>query len=74
MIDILKSINIRPSGIIGHSAGEVACAYADDCFTKEQTILCAYYRGLACLETNKVKASMASVGKCAGTCIFKHSL
>lgn len=62
MIDILKSLKIKPDYIIGHSAGELACAYADDCFTAEQTILAAYYRGMACKQSVLISGSMAAVG------------
>lgn len=53
-----------PDGIIGHSVGELGCAYADGCLTAEQMILAAYFRGLASLETEFIKGSMASIGKC----------
>lgn len=43
--------------------GELGCAYADECFTAEQMILAAYYRGLASLETEFIRGSMASIGE-----------
>lgn len=45
LIDVLRWIGIQPDGMIGHSIGELACAYADDTLSHEQTILVAYYRG-----------------------------
>lgn len=63
LVDVLRALNVKPAGIIGHSAGEIACAYADNCLTKEQTVLCAYYRGLSCMETKLTKGAMAAVGK-----------
>ncbi|XP_075218277.1 fatty acid synthase 3 [Lycorma delicatula] len=62
LVDILKAIAIEPDRIIGHSVGELGCAYADGCFTAEQVILSAYYRGLASLETKFIKGAMAAIG------------
>jgi fatty acid synthase len=60
--DILKAINLVPDFVIGHSVGELGCAYADGCFTAEQMILSSYSRGMASLETKTVFGSMAAVG------------
>lgn len=49
--------------MIGHSVGELGCAYADDCFTAEQMILAAYYRGKVSNDTNLEPGYMAAVGK-----------
>ncbi|XP_026313533.1 fatty acid synthase-like [Hyposmocoma kahamanoa] len=62
LTDVLKTIGIEPDYIIGHSVGELGCAYADGCFTAEQMILSAYSRGLASIETPFIKGSMAAVG------------
>lgn len=59
---MLRSIGIEPDHIIGHSVGELGCAYADGCFTAEQMILSAYSRGLASVETKVPYGSMAAVG------------
>jgi len=45
LTDLLKSMGIQPNGIIGHSTGEMACAYADGGLTLEQTMKLAYWRG-----------------------------
>ena len=46
LVDMLKEeYGIEPAGMLGHSAGEIACGYADGCLTREQTILIAYHRG-----------------------------
>lgn len=55
-------MGIVPDNIIGHSVGELGCAYADGCFTAEQMILSAYSRGLASIETEVIFGSMAAVG------------
>ena len=40
-----EEYGIEPAGMLGHSAGEIPCGYADGCLTREQTILIAYHRG-----------------------------
>jgi fatty acid synthase len=45
LYDLLCLLNIHSEGVIGHSFGEIACAYADGCLTREQAILTAYWRG-----------------------------
>ena len=62
MVDVLKALGIVPDAMFGHSLGENMCAYADGCFTKEQTIMAAYYRGKASSEIPISKGLMASVG------------
>ncbi|XP_059054117.1 fatty acid synthase-like [Achroia grisella] len=62
LTDILKAIGLVPDNIIGHSVGELGCAYADECFTAEEMILMAYYRGLVSIETSFIQGSMAAVG------------
>ncbi|CAB3262541.1 unnamed protein product [Arctia plantaginis] len=62
LTDILHKLGLKPDGIIGHSVGELACAYADGCLTTEEMILCAYYRGLVSMETKFILGSMAAVG------------
>ncbi|XP_048482207.1 fatty acid synthase [Plutella xylostella] len=62
LTDVLTALGITPDHIIGHSVGELGCAYADGCFTAEQMILAAYSRGLASIETKLIKGSMAAVG------------
>ncbi|KAK4881873.1 hypothetical protein RN001_005192 [Aquatica leii] len=63
LTDILRGLGVVPDGIIGHSVGELGCAYADGCFTSEQMILSAYYRGKASLEATLITGMMAAVGK-----------
>jgi len=61
-VDILRALDIEPDGIIGHSLGELACGYADGCFTAEETIMAAYARGRASVDTTFPKGLMAAVG------------
>ncbi|XP_067209348.1 fatty acid synthase-like [Linepithema humile] len=59
LVDLLTSIEIIPDYIVGHFAGELGCAYADGCLTMEQTILSAYFIGLACVNEKLVHSSVA---------------
>ncbi|KAM3959725.1 LOW QUALITY PROTEIN: fatty acid synthase-like [Aphomia sociella] len=62
LTDILKALGIVPDNIIGHSVGELGCAYADGCFTAEEMILSAYSRGLVSIQTPFIRGSMAAIG------------
>lgn len=62
MFDVLVAIGITPDIIVGHSIGELVCAYADGCLTFEQTIKVAYYYGLATLNSKIPLGAMAFVG------------
>lgn len=62
LTDVLRSLGIEPVGVVGHSAGELGCAYADGCLTTEQTILSAYYRAESVLQTSKKCGMMAAIG------------
>lgn len=63
LVDVLRLLDIIPDGIVGHSVGELGCAYSDGCFTAEEMILAAYARGRASLETKLIPGMMAAVGK-----------
>ncbi|XP_062126451.1 fatty acid synthase [Drosophila sulfurigaster albostrigata] len=62
LTDVLRSLDLEPEYIIGHSVGELGCAYADGGLTAEQMILAAYYRGKVSVDAEKIKGSMAAVG------------
>lgn len=62
LTDVLRSLDLEPEYIIGHSVGELGCAYADGGMTAEQVILAAYHRGKVSMDTEKIKGSMAAVG------------
>lgn len=63
LTDVLKAVGLVPDGIIGHSVGELGCAYADGCMTAEEMILAAYSRGRASLEASLIRGMMAAVGQ-----------
>ena len=62
LVDILNELGFEPDGIVGHSVGELSCAYADGCFTAEQVLLSAYWRGKIMENSNLIQGSMAAVG------------
>lgn len=62
LTDVLNHLGIAPDGMVGHSVGELGCAYADGCFTPEQTVLAAYWRGRSILDTQLIPGLMAAVG------------
>jgi fatty acid synthase len=78
LVNVMKMIDIRPDFIIGHSFGEIACAYADGALTSREAILCSFWRG-NCLENSSiipgamiaVQMSWAeAMKKCEGTRII----
>lgn len=62
LVNILRTLDIPMDLCIGHSVGELGCAYADGTLTAEQMILAAYARGLVSFETQVINGSMAAVG------------
>jgi fatty acid synthase len=63
LVEVLKKLDLTPDGIIGHSFGEIACAYADGCLTTEEALLTSYWRGVITENDGKIpKGKMAAVG------------
>src|SRR6266581_2330762 len=50
LVDLLHAAGLKPDGLLGHSVGEIACAYADGALDADQAILAAYWRGRAVAE------------------------
>lgn len=48
LVDVLSSWGVLPDGVVGHSGGETAAAYACGALTAKEAITVAYYRGIAC--------------------------
>jgi acyl transferase domain-containing protein len=46
LVDLLRSWNISPSAVVGHSSGEIAAAYCCGAISSEDAWKIAYYRGL----------------------------
>lgn len=53
-VDLLRSLNLEPSYMLGHSLGEAACAYCDETLTAEETAKFVYLR-------NKVDSKSATL-------------
>ncbi|OTF76917.1 fatty acid synthase-like protein, partial [Euroglyphus maynei] len=63
IVEFLRQLEIEPDFVIGHSIGELTCAYADQCLSIEETITAAYVRGLCMSEmAEKKPGKMAAIG------------
>ncbi|KAL4867815.1 hypothetical protein BDV12DRAFT_110489 [Aspergillus spectabilis] len=63
LVDVLRSLKVEPSAVVGHSAGEIAAAYAAGALTAAQAIAIAYHRGqVASRVENAGKGGMMAVG------------
>lgn len=43
LIDLLRSLDVKVDGIIGHSIGEIVCGYADGGLNQQQALSIAYH-------------------------------
>lgn len=62
LVDLLRSWEVAPSRVIGHSSGEIAAAYACGKLTRESAWRVAYYRGIVSAKASAFKGSMLAVG------------
>ena len=62
LYDLIKLLNLEVEGIVGHSFGEIACAYADGCLTLEQSVLTAFWRGKVVETSTLPRGMLAAVG------------
>ncbi|XP_059050659.1 fatty acid synthase-like [Achroia grisella] len=69
LVDVLRAVDIRPDGIVGHSVGELGCAYADETLTAEQAVLAAYWRGRSIADAALPPGAMAAVGLTWQQCV-----
>ena len=53
LVDLLRSVNVLPSAVVGHSSGEIAAAYSVGALSTRSALKVAFYRG-------KVSARLAS--------------
>ena len=58
LVDLLRSWDIRPISVVGHSSGEIAAAYTCGAITFETAISLAYFRGKAATELRRVHPSI----------------
>ncbi|RYP85129.1 hypothetical protein DL769_001033 [Monosporascus sp. CRB-8-3] len=61
LANLLVTWDITPDGVVGHSSGEIAAAYAAGALSMREAILVAYYRGVASIQQRRPGA-MAAVG------------
>ncbi|KAF4633197.1 hypothetical protein G7Y89_g4929 [Cudoniella acicularis] len=61
LVDLLGSWSVRPVGVVGHSSGEMAAAYAAGRITAAEAIIIAYLRGRT-VSSNKKRGGMLAVG------------
>ncbi|KAL4937771.1 hypothetical protein BDV06DRAFT_232363, partial [Aspergillus oleicola] len=64
LVDLLMSMGLIPSVVIGHSSGEIAAAYAAGGLSRSSAVRVAYYRGMltARLARENNTMSMMAVG------------
>ncbi|KAM0333322.1 hypothetical protein ACHAQA_001983 [Verticillium albo-atrum] len=64
IVELLRSWNIVPAAVVGHSSGEMAAAYASGILSFENSIIAAYYRGryMSALNDSGVAGGMMAVG------------
>lgn len=60
LIDLLNLLGAKPAGIVGHSIGEISCAYADGLLNANETILLAYYMAKPIDEAKLHSGAMAA--------------
>ena len=61
LFEVLKALEITPDGIIGHSFGEIACAYADECLTTREAMITTYVRGAITENDKSIPKSLMAV-------------
>ncbi|KAI0103939.1 hypothetical protein GGR51DRAFT_561319 [Nemania sp. FL0031] len=61
LVDLLASWSVRPAGVVGHSSGEIAAAYASGTITAAEAIAAAYFRGQTVAQ-NRQAGAMLAVG------------
>lgn len=63
LVDLLRSWNIKPDGVVGHSSGEICAAYASGAITADEAIKIAYLRGQAVKDVPlALSGGMAAIG------------
>lgn len=64
LVDLLRSWDIVPSRVVGHSSGEIAAAYCLGVLSREDSWKIAYFRGLlsSSLRETGVQGAMMAVG------------
>ncbi|EJD00213.1 polyketide synthase [Fomitiporia mediterranea MF3/22] len=66
LVDLLRSFNVIPDIVIGHSAGETAVMYASGAASKEMAFSVAIARGTAMSVVEEMQGTMAAIS-CSAT-------
>ncbi|KAI1742676.1 putative polyketide synthase [Xylaria scruposa] len=63
LVELLKSFNVHPSAVVGHSSGEIAAGYAGGILSAESAWKLAYFRGIcsAKLSSSQPQGAMLAV-------------
>ncbi|PYH44099.1 putative polyketide synthase [Aspergillus saccharolyticus JOP 1030-1] len=48
LVDLLRSLNVSPAVVVGHSSGEIAAAYCCGALSADSALKVAYHRGEVC--------------------------
>jgi len=65
LVDLLKSFEILPTAVVGHSSGEIAAAYSTGAISAKSAWKISYYRGVCAadiLTSTDLKGAMIAVG------------
>jgi acyl transferase domain-containing protein len=62
LVDLLRSWDVKPSRVVGHSSGEIAAAYVSGKLTRDSAWRVAYYRGVVSAKQSELKGTMLAVG------------
>lgn len=65
LVDLLRSLDIAPSAVLGHSSGEIGAAYAAGILSHDVAIKISYYRSIVSgisKKTLAMKGAMLAVG------------
>lgn len=62
IVNLLRKFGVVPAGVVGHSSGEIAAAYAASALDMQEAIVAAYLRGFVMEQQTGQKGAMAAVG------------
>ncbi|KAM0251871.1 hypothetical protein ACHAQJ_007984 [Trichoderma viride] len=65
LVDLLKSWNVHPTAVVGHSSGEIAAAYAAGAISQRDAMFSSYHRGFLAEKSRELSVqsgSMMAVG------------
>ena len=61
LVDLLADWAVNPAGVVGHSSGEIAAAYAAGLISGRAAMAAAYFRGVAASQPELHSGGMAAV-------------